>query len=47
MQSKTFRKSSKSRKKLVVKKTALKSLTVRTNGKQAAAWTMCPVCGSY
>ena len=37
----------KNRKKLVVRKTALKNLTVRTNSKQAPPWTLCPVCGSY
>lgn len=37
----------KNRKKLVVRKTALKNLTVRTDNKEPARWTMCPVCGSY
>ena len=37
----------KARKKLVVKKTALKNLTVRTSSKGVAPWTLCPVCGSY
>lgn len=37
----------KNRKKLVVRKTTVKNLTVRTSAKQAPQWTMCPVCGSY
>ncbi len=37
----------KARKKLVVRKTALKNLTVRTSAKQDGRWTLCPVCGSY
>lgn len=45
MKNKTSSRSSK--KKLVVRKTALKNLTVRTDSKQAAQWTLCPVCGSY
>lgn len=44
---KTNASNGKNRKKLVVRKTALKNLTVRTSAKQAPQWTMCPVCGSY
>jgi hypothetical protein len=44
---KTKASTGKNRKKLVVRKTALKNLTVRTEAKPAARWTMCPVCGSY
>ncbi|HVJ92988.1 MAG TPA: hypothetical protein VM580_24470 [Labilithrix sp.] len=36
------------KKKLVVKKTTLKNLTVRTDTKlPEMQWTMCPKCGSY
>jgi len=38
---------SKNRKKLAVRKTALKNLTVRASSAPAGRWTLCPVCGSY
>lgn len=47
MTTKSTRKNRKNGKKLAVRKTAVKNLTVRTNGKPAAQWTLCPVCGSY